>query len=317
MSKLCTTYMVCFVSLFAGCSNVMNGGGKSEKKKRALEASPEPAKVVDPNSGEEDSDPDLGALPGLDPKDWPKPLNNTIPDGTKFGALLCKNGLKTVENAGKANFRSIFQVVCAKDGNPTKVFGELFEKSFDGTGTGNVSIVTFKTSDIFVTKFIYAHGVKARLPSPAKFAGLPIYEEIGKGIKTKNSLFYVKKTSEKTFPGKGSLRQIILDYDMPYAEGAALYDRRTTESNLYLLDESSQGINITVESLLNPESNPYYHSSNGLVVGIQGEPGETYLLYVTELVIKNRFDPGRLRRAVIDFTKLVQQTVHRVGESAN
>jgi hypothetical protein len=314
--KFSSTYIFCLVSLLAACSNVLNSGSKSEKKKRAAEVSPEPNKAVDPSSAEGESDPDLGALPGMDPKDWPKPLNNTIPDGTKFGTVLCKNGLKTVENAGKANFNTIFQVVCAKDGNPTKLFGDLFSRSFNGSGTGDVAVVAFKSSDIYVTKFIYAHGVKASLPSPAKFAGLPIYEEIGKGIKTKNSLFFVKKMSEKTFPGKGSLRQIILDYDMPYAEGAALYDRRTTESNLYLLDESSQGINITVEHLLNPESNPYYHSSNGLVVGIQGEEGETYLIYVTELVIKNRFDPGRLRRAVIDFTKIVQQTVHRVGASA-
>jgi hypothetical protein len=123
----------------------------------------------------------------------------------------------------------------------------------------------------------------------------------------------IRKVSESLFPGKGSFREIVVEYDMPYAEGAGLFDKRKTQSNTYLLSESSQDLNMTVENLADAEDNEYYSETNGIVIGVKGGSGETYLVYVNDVNVLNRFDVGRLKRTILKLTEKLQEATYNVA----
>ena len=245
----------------------------------------------------------------LEPNQWPLALEN----GALLGNVLCENAPKVVTKAGKADLTEVFGLICV-DNSPSNLLGDLFSKAYTGAGTPQVSVLVYDESDIFVTKFLYGYAVRVKLGSPALFTEIPLYEELSKGLKTEDSLLSVKKVAEEFFAGKGSFRTLRVEYDMPYAEGAGIFDKRTTESTTYLLAETSQDINITVEHLLNPEQNEYYLRSNGLVIGVKGSPGETYLVYINDFVVVNRFDTKRLKRAVLKLTEKLQESVRAVAE---
>jgi hypothetical protein len=301
-----TASLVCLTVGLAIVSCDPKGPGKSAKAKDRSE--PINTSPTDPTSG---TTPDEEMEP-LSEGEWPRPLLNKVDDVT-FGRLLCEKGPEAIAKGGKANLNNVFKYVCNQK-SPTKIIGQLFSSAYDGANTPSVKTIYFDVNDYFVTRFVYGYAVKSKLSSPAKFSGLPVYEELGKGVISGDSLVYIKKTAERSFPGRGVVTEINLSYDLPYASGSGLYDKRDTQMNTYLLNEATQDINITVEHLLN-EDNKIYQASNSLIVGVKGEPGETYLVYVVELILTNRFDPSRVKRTLIDLAKTVQETVYRVSQS--
>jgi hypothetical protein len=266
-----------------------------------------------PEKTVKDSTLDASQFEPLPQADWPTALLHTTQDGKRFGNLLCERGPAIIKRAQKANLDNIFNIMCIDD-TPTKVLGDLFDNAYGGIGTPRVQTIVYSMNDLFVTKLTYAFAIRSGLASPAAFSGLPVFDELAKGLRTKNSVVYTRKVGEREFPGRGSVREVILEYDLPFGEGAALYDKRQTESNTYLLVEGTQDINMTVEHLLNPEESQFYNTSNGIIVGVKGEQGETYFVYIIDLVLINRFDPGRVQRTVIEMAKLVQETVLRVAQ---
>ncbi len=267
-----------------------------------------------PTSGGTDSvapsEEDLEALPQ---SEWPKPLLNKVNDKL-FGNILCEKAPKAIAQGEKANLDTILKFAC-KANAPTKLLGQVFSSAYDGSKEPTVKTIFYDVSKHYVTRFVYSFAIRSKLKSPAVFAGLPIYEELGKGLIAGDSIVYTKKTGDRSFPGKGTVREINLEYDLPYAEGAGLYDKRQTQMNTYLLDEATQDINITVEHLLNPETNKIYHTTNSLIIGVKGGQNETFLLYLVELNMINRFDPGRIKRTLSEFGKKVAETVYRISAS--
>jgi len=270
--------------------------------------------VASPASQSREPGPNEADLEAAPEDDWPRPLQNKINDKS-FGHLLCESGPQAVAKSAKANLDNVFKVACNKN-SPTKMLAQLFSSAYSGSNEPAVKTIYFNVNDYFITHFTYGYAVKAKLSSPAKFSGLPIYDTLGKGVSSGDSRVYIRKTSERSFPGRGVVTEINLDYDLPYAEGSALYDKRSTQMNTYLLNEATQDINITVEHLLNPESNKIYHTSNSLIIGVKGDQGETYLVYIVELILTNRFDPNRVQRTLSELAKRVQETVYQVSQSA-
>lgn len=295
--------------MFLACSRI--GGSPSVGKKKSDSSTV----VSSPTSSGRDDGAKEDDFEPLPEAEWPRALLNKVNEKL-YGHLLCENGPIAVDNAGKTNLENIFKVAC-NGKSPTKTMAQLFSGAYDGSGEPVVKTVKYSVNDNFVTHFTYGFAIKSRLKSPAGFSGLPIYDELGKGLISRDSIVFTKKIGEKAFPGKGSVREINLVYDLPFGEAAGLYDHRETQMNTYLLVEGTQDINITVEHLLNPEMNNFYHISNGIIIGVKGEPGETYLVYIIELILKNRFDPGRVQRTIIELAKKIQETVYRVSLSAN
>lgn len=305
--------LIIMITLGLACAR--GGGpnvGKSRKDEGTGSTSQDKPKRP-PEKAIKDATLDASQFEPLAPADWPTALLHTTKDGKRFGNLLCERGPAIVQRAQKANLDNIFNIICVED-TPTKVLGDIFANAYGGALAPQVQTIVYSMNDLFVTKLTYAFAIKTGLSSPAAFSGLPVFDELAKGLRTQNSLVYTRKVGEREFPGRGSVREVILEYDLPYGEGAALYDKRQTESNTYLLVEGTQDINMTVEHLLNPEENQFYNTSNGIVVGVKGEQGETYFVYVIELVLINRFDPGRVQRTVIEMAKLVQEAVLRVAQ---
>lgn len=283
-------------------------GGKGSGKKSKSDDALREGVTKSPASGDKGK--------GLvDSAQWPNVLRNKAPEGTLYGTLICDRSLKVAQQAAKDDFTELFRQVCNENA-PTEGFVELINSAYAGDGEPEVKMLKeAETNDALVTKFVFGYAIKADMDSPAQFAGLPIYEEFSKGIVDSkgNSRLDIKKESEKVFPGRGSVREITLQYSLPLARGAALFDLRRTQNNNYLLVEGTQDINVTTEHLLDAEQNPYYHSSRSMVFGMKGEPGVTYLVYVTELVVKNRIDPERLEKTILKVMSLCQERVFRTA----
>ena len=94
------------------------------------------------------------------------------------------------------------------------------------------------------------------------------------------------------------------------ARGASLYDTRNTQINNYLFVESTRDVTLSTEHLID-EDNEHYHVARGILVGVQSEDDdETYLVYVNEIVVKNRIDPARLIETVTNLSKASQQIIY-------
>lgn len=301
---ICSTLLLSLILSSCDRKGARSVAGKNTEDSITISSSQSNGESVAP------SEEDLEALPQ---SEWPKPLLNKVNDKL-FGNILCEKAPKAIAQGEKANLDTVLKFAC-KANAPTKLLGQVFASAYDGSKEPSVKTIFYDVSKHYVTRFVYSFAIRSRLKSPAVFAGLPIYEELGKGLIAGDSIVYTKKLSDRSFPGKGTVREINLEYDLPYAEGAGLYDKRQTQMNTYLLDEATQDINITVEHLMNPETNKIYHTTNSLIIGVKGDQNETFLLYIIELNMINRFDPGRIRRTLSEFGKKVAETVYRVSSN--
>ncbi len=263
----------------------------------------------DPDETQEDRD---AALRLIDTTGWHPALAGRTASGAPFGYLVCGRSQSVLKNTDYDDFSDIFGVICDKD-VPNKTFDAILKQAYTGSSEPQITTNRLKIGDLFVTDYIYSFAVKLPVNSPGDLAGFPIYEEVSKGLKTIDSQLMITKGKDTTFPGKGVVRSLEQHYSMPLAKGAGLYDTRTTLTNTYLLMEGSQDVNLSAEHLLNPDATEYYNATRQIVLGIKGEaPGFSYQVYITQLVVINRFDPERLVKASADLAALIPKAVLRV-----
>ncbi|WP_141734653.1 hypothetical protein [Oligoflexus tunisiensis] len=208
--------------------------------------------------------------------------------------LLCEEGPKVTAAAKKADFSEQFKLIC--DGSKTTaLFKETMAKAFAGTGEPAVNLLKSKTNPNFDTEMTMIYAIKAPLKSPSEFADLKPHDILAAGIKESGSEIFVTVESRKPFPGKGSLEQVVLNYDLRLANKASLFDKRRMEFNSYLLNETNRDIVVSTEHLLDVDKNEFYHKAQGLTIGIKGEDGQSYFVFITDIIIKNRIDTDRMK----------------------
>ncbi|MDQ3235299.1 MAG: hypothetical protein M3Q07_26105 [Pseudobdellovibrionaceae bacterium] len=214
-------------------------------------------------------------------------------DDRNIEQVLCEEGPKVAAAAKKADFSEEFKLICNGSAT-TPAFKEAITQAYVGTGTPLVKVLKLSTADNFVTELALMFAIKAPLENPSLFADLKPHDIFAAGIKDSNSELVIKVESRQSFPGKASVEQIVLNYDLKLANGASIHDTRRTEFNTYLLIENNRDIAVSTEHILDAEANEFYHKAQGLTVGIKAENGQSYMVFVTNLVIKNRIDPARL-----------------------
>jgi hypothetical protein len=208
--------------------------------------------------------------------------------------LLCEEGPRVASAAKKADFSAQFKLIC--DGSKfTPLFKETMAKAFAGSGEPEVNLLKSESDANFVTELSAIYAIKAPLKSPSEFADLKPHDILADGVKESGSEIFVKVESRKPFPGKGSLEQVVLNYDLRVANKASLFDKRRMEFNSYLLNETNRDIVLSTEHLLDADKNEFYHRAQGLTIGIKGEDGQSYFVFVTDIVLKNRIDTERMK----------------------
>jgi hypothetical protein len=223
------------------------------------------------------------------------PVISTQIDSRGAEQVLCEETPRVLQNAKKADFSSELSLVC--EGKETsQAFKRAITNAYDGTGTPQVETIKAVTNpENFVTELSLIFAIKAPLENPSLFADLKPHDIFAAGIKEAGSELYIKVDSRQSFPGKASVEQIVLSYDLKLANGASIHDTRRTEFNTYLLVENNRDIAVSSEHLLDAETNEYYHKAQGLTIGIKADGGQSYMVFVSNLVIKNRIDPERMK----------------------
>lgn len=215
-------------------------------------------------------------------------------DNRSIEQVLCEEGPKVVSAAKKADFSAEFKLIC--DGSSTTpVFKEAVAQAFNGTGEPVVKILNVKSDEIYVTDLSLIYAIKVPLENPALLPERNPHNIFANGIRNENSELFIKAGTPEKFPG-GSRRiqKLVLDYDLKLASGASIYDKRQTEFNTYLLVENSFDVALSTEHLLDEATNQYYHKAQGFTIGLKAGNGESYLVFVTNLVVKNRIEPARI-----------------------
>lgn len=222
------------------------------------------------------------------------PVIGTTIDNRGAEQVLCEEGPRVIGNAKKADFSAEFKLIC--EGSETsQAFKRAVTNAYTGTGTPQVEVLKVETGENFVTELSLIFAIKAPLENPSLFADLKPHDIFAAGIKESNSELYIKVESRQSFPGRASVEQIVLNYDLKLANGASIHDLRRTEFNTYLLVENNRDIAVSSEHLLDADTNEYYHKAQGLTIGIKGDAGQSYMVFVTNLVIKNRIEPERMK----------------------
>jgi hypothetical protein len=223
------------------------------------------------------------------------PVIETKIDNRGAEQVLCEETPRVLKNAKKADFSSELALVC-EGSDTSQGFKRAITNAYTGTGTPQVEILKFETNpENFVTEISLIFAIKAPLENPSLFADLKPHDVFASGVKEAGSELMIKVDSRQTFPGKASVEQIQLSYDLKLASGASIYDTRRTEFNTYLLVENNRDIAVSSEHLLDAETNEYYHKAQGLTIGIKADAGNSYMVFVSNMVIKNRIDPERMK----------------------
>lgn len=229
----------------------------------------------------------------------------TIPvlvDGRKVEDILCTDGPTTMASLNKVDFSEQFAAICT-NGKTNALFGQLLANAYSGSGEPQPQVIKKKVGELYVTDISLAYALKVPLENPTLFADLKPHDVFSKGIAENNSNLTIKVTGRTPFPGKRSVEQVLLDYNLTNADGAGIYDKRKTEFNTYPLIENNRDITISAENLLEAESNDSYHQAQGLMIGIRAGDGSSYLIFVNQLVVKNRIDPDRMERTLLSLNK--------------
>ncbi len=216
--------------------------------------------------------------------------------------VLCADGPKTLADLNKTDFTAQWNLLCT-NGKPSALFAELVQNAYAGSGEPNVKVVQKKVGELYVTDINIAYAMRVPLENPTLFADLKPHDAFASGIIEGNSSLSLKVASRKPFPGKRSVEQVILEYNLTNAEGAGIYDKRRTEFNTYPLIENNRDITVSAENLLDAETNDSYHLAQGLLIGMRAGDGKSYLIFVNQLVVKNRIDPDRMERTLLTLNK--------------
>jgi hypothetical protein len=147
--------------------------------------------------------------------------------------VLCQEGPKVIGLANEVDFSGQFKLVC--DGPSTNAFfKKVITSSYEGSGTPEIFISKEKTYDQYVTNLGLAFALKVPLENPSLFADLGAHDIFANGIKQDNSELIIDVATREPFPGKRSIEAVTLDYNLTSANGAGIYDKRTTEFNTYI-----------------------------------------------------------------------------------
>jgi hypothetical protein len=318
MRTMHIAYLISISIILSSCSNgsggqfpIIGGGSKKNHSKTKEEAGLGPGEnIATKPKGSGDPTGKDNAYAAIDTSEWHPALATTISNGAPYGTLICSQSHEVLKYTDYDDFTDLFNVIC-KDGAPNKNFTDILNTS--ATATVEPQVRTFKLQvepELYTTDFIYAFSVKVPVSSPLELTAYPIFEEMSKGLKTADSEVQFKKDKEVIFPGRGVVRSIEQSYSMPFAKGAALYDKRSTLTNTYLLAEGNNDINFVAEHLLGNAE--FYNATRQLIFSFKGEtPNTTYMVYLNQLVVINRFDPQRLTAAATELSALIPKAVLR------
>ncbi len=231
-------------------------------------------------------------------------------DNRPIEAVLCQDGPKVVANAKKSDFTGLFALICNGD-NTSQLFKDAIVGAYQGQGEPQVKLIKSTSDDNYNTDIVFIQALKAPLANPSMFADLKPHDIFASGIHEINSDLVINVESRASFPGKRAVEQIGLKYSLTNANGAAIFDQRRTEFNTYLLVENNRDIVVSTEHLLDPETNINYHIANGLTIGLKAENGESYMVFLTELVIKNRIDPDRMKVTLLNLNAGVSKMLYK------
>ncbi|SMF18760.1 hypothetical protein [Pseudobacteriovorax antillogorgiicola] len=233
----------------------------------------------------------------------------TVVDGRPVEQVLCQDGPTVIESRGNGDFSRQFAYIC-ENGSTNQVFKDIVMSSYEGGELAQVQTLHKVTSPLYVTEFAFAFAIKVPLVDPSQFADYRAHDIFAEGISTDSSNLVINVASRDSFPGRGSIESVVLDYDLKTAHGAAIFDKRQTEFNTYLLVEDNRDVVVSTEHLVDVETNPSYHLSNGLTIGVTAGDGYSYIIFITELIIKDRIDPVRLEKALLDLNQEVSKMLY-------
>jgi hypothetical protein len=231
-----------------------------------------------------------------------------------LGVVLCEEGPGLSERQND-DFSAIFASIC-ENGAPNATFDRIAASAYAGEGEPQIEIMKGTTDEMYVTHLMFAYAVKIPIDSPGKVADLNLFQAFEQGLSDGVSKMTYQVDGRTTFPGKGSLEEVRVTYRTLVADGAAVYDKRQTYSNQYLPSEATRDITVTMESLADAENNEHYHATRQLSVGMKNSEGTTTMIYVSEMIIKNRIDPPRIQRSLYSLTKVLAKTTYDIAAAA-
>lgn len=239
-----------------------------------------------------------------------------LPDGRTGEEILCQEGPKVISLVSEEDFSSLFNLICDSS-STNELFAELIQNAYQGDGDPELKIIEASTSEHYISRLSFAYAIKVALASPSLITDLEVHNGLTDGILTENSDLALKVAERVSFPGRRSIEKVVLEYDINNAHGAAIYDVRQTAFNTYLLLENNRDVTVSTEHLVD-EENEYYHSTNSLTVGLKTSKNETYLLVLNDFIIKNRIDPERLKKTIIELNAQIAAKLYSyISEKAN
>jgi hypothetical protein len=249
--------------------------------------------------------------PGADAK---APAEPTIPvtiDQRPIEEVLCSEAPKLLTSLQKDSFLEQLAFVC-QGNKTTQGFSQLISKAFVGEGSPQIELWKKQVGELYVTDIVIAYALKVKLENPAMFADLKAHDAFASGIAEERSKLQLDVLSRTPFPGRKSIEKVVLQYNLTNADGAGIFDKRKTEFNTYTILENRRDIILGTEELLEVETNQSYHKAQGLLVGIKAENGQSYLVFINHMVIKNRIDPDRLQRTFFSLNKGAAKILNRL-----
>lgn len=234
--------------------------------------------------------------------------------------IFCQEGPRVTKATGD-DFSRLFASVC--EGTKTNaMFDMIADTAYDGSGEPQIHVINSMTDELYVTNLAFIYAVKLPNIAPDRVTDLNLFGLFSQqppDDKADPCLYNITVCDpernimksqmvmtvgeRKKFPGAGSIEEINLEYRLRLADGAALYDVRKSRVQNYLPSEATRDITLSAEYLLDAENNPHYHAARQMVLGIKSENNSTTLIYLTEMITKNRIDPPRLERTLISFSK--------------
>lgn len=223
--------------------------------------------------------------------------------------IICQQGPRVTQLVKKADFASVFALIC-EGGGPNDVFNQLIEGSYKGSGEPKVSVISSTTDENLVTEIVLGYVINVPMDNPSQFSSYKAHNIFADGVDTGSSKMVINVAGREEFPGRRSVEAIQLNYNISMARGASIYDVRSTEFNTYLLREDYRDVVLSTEHITDAATNNNYHLSPGLNIGIANGDGNTDLMFLSKLVIKERIDPSRIEAALTELNAKVAEMIH-------
>ena len=240
------------------------------------------------------------------PAGW-QPDGTNIPSDKPVDVFMCTRAEQILSRSEGNDFSYLLAKICEPEaGGFSASMRRFLANAYDGRNQPKVTVIEQESNAMYVTRVMIGYAFTAPLDSPSKFYALKTHDLLAAGIENNNNRVLGRVEAREQFPGKGSVERVTINYQLELSEGGALFDQRKTVFNTFLLTEASNDITFSTEELLDPEQNEYYHSYTGISFAYKTIDGQTMLMFLTELIIKNRIDPGRLVRTLVSLNDGMQ-----------